>query len=157
MTEKELRRLSRVELLEMLLQMSREQDALKEQLADREAALADRHYKLEQAGSIAEVSAQLNGLFETAQKTADDYVQNARELADRQMEAEKAELAKAKEALAAEQAQLEQTKESLAAERTRLEQAKASFATEQEKLAGEKAALAAEKEQLTQERNGGHE
>ena len=84
MTEKELRRLNRTELLEMLLEQSREIDNLKEQLSRMEEIINRRRILLEKAGSIAEASLQLNGVFEAAQKAADQYVENIQSLSLRQ-------------------------------------------------------------------------
>lgn len=84
MTEKELRRLNRTELLEMLLEQSREIDNLKEQLSRMEEIISRRRILLEKAGSIAEASLQLNGVFEAAQKAADQYVENIQSLSLRQ-------------------------------------------------------------------------
>lgn len=86
MTEKELRKLNRVELLELLLQMSRENEELQTRLKQTEAALAERQLKVGQAGSIAEAALQLSGIFETAQKAADQYLANVQALSARQEE-----------------------------------------------------------------------
>lgn len=86
MTEKELRKLNRVELLELLLQMSRENEELQARLKQTEAALAERQLKVGQAGSIAEAALQLSGIFETAQKAADQYLANVQALSARQEE-----------------------------------------------------------------------
>lgn len=78
MTEKELRRLSRVELLEMLLEQSRELERVKKQLDQANARLEDRRILLEESGSIAEAALKLNGVFEAAQRAADQYLENVR-------------------------------------------------------------------------------
>lgn len=78
MTDKELRKLSRRDLLELLLAQSREQDALKQELAKAREELAKRQICLEQAGSIAEAALRLNGVFEAAQAAADQYLESTR-------------------------------------------------------------------------------
>ncbi len=78
MTDKELRKLSRRDLLELLLAQSREQDALKQELAKAREELAKRQICLEQAGSIAEAALRLNGVFEAAQAAADQYLESIR-------------------------------------------------------------------------------
>lgn len=78
MTDKELRKLSRRDLLELLLAQSREQDALKQELAKAKEELAKRQICLEQAGSIAEAALRLNGVFEAAQAAADQYLESIR-------------------------------------------------------------------------------
>ena len=76
MTEKELRKLGRAELLELLLEQAREFEALEQRLNAAEAALQSQQLQLETCGSIAEASLKLNGVFEAAQKAAEQYQQN---------------------------------------------------------------------------------
>ena len=129
MTEKELHRLGRKDLLQLLVTQGREaltlqeeldgchtknaeldatltrlkdkldeKDALIEKLKGRldqkdarirelEEEMAEwkksRRIELEKAGSIAEASLRLNGVFEAAQKAADQYLENIRQHADR--------------------------------------------------------------------------
>lgn len=73
MTDKELKKLNRNDLLQMLLDQGRELRDLKEKYAAAEAALADRTIRLDQAGSIAEAALQLNGVFEAAQEACRQY------------------------------------------------------------------------------------
>jgi transposase-like protein len=82
MTDKELKRLKRTELLEMLLNMRRENDSLRQELEEAKKKLEDRMILTEKAGSIAEAALQLNLVFETAQKAADQYLMNVRRLSD---------------------------------------------------------------------------
>ena len=84
MTDKELKRLSRAELLELLLESNRENDRLREQLEKAKALLASRVIEIENAGSIAEAALALNGVFEAAQKAADQYLENVRRLSGEQ-------------------------------------------------------------------------
>ena len=83
MTEKELMKLKRSELLEIMLAQSREIDSLREELAQTKKKLADKRIKIKEAGSIAEASLQLTRIFEEAQKAADLYVENVRRRANR--------------------------------------------------------------------------
>lgn len=76
--EKELRHLSRIDLLEMLLKKSREVDLLKRELEETRSELHDRQIKINRAGSIAEAALKLNEVFEAAQKAADQYLENIR-------------------------------------------------------------------------------
>ena len=73
MTEKELRRLSRMDLLEMLLEQSREVERLQKELETVKNQLSDRRIMEQEAGSIAEASLKLNKVFEAAQQAADQY------------------------------------------------------------------------------------
>ncbi len=83
MTEKELRRLSRADLLEMLVDQSVELETVKKKLAAAEEALASRVIEINSAGSIAEAALRLNGVFEAAQAACDQYVQNINLLNER--------------------------------------------------------------------------
>lgn len=74
MTDEELRRLKRPELLELLVAQEKETAALREKLAKAEQALADRRIQLEEAGDIAQAALQLNGVFEAAQAAAAQYL-----------------------------------------------------------------------------------
>ena len=78
MTEKELRRLSRMDLLEMLLEQSREVERLQKELETVNNQLSDRRIMEQEAGSIAEASLKLNKVFEAAQQAADQYLENIR-------------------------------------------------------------------------------
>ena len=82
MTEKELRRLSRADLLEMLIDQSVELETVKKKAAAEEA-LASRVIEINSAGSIAEAALRLNGVFEAAQAACDQYVQNINLLNER--------------------------------------------------------------------------
>ena len=82
MTEQELRKLNRTELLELLLEAMRENELLKAQLAEANQKLADRTIVAAKAGSIAQAALQLNGVFEAAQHAAEQYVENVKRLAD---------------------------------------------------------------------------
>ena len=86
MTERELRKLSRTDLLELLLAQRKENEQLRCILDETQAQLADRTIKMESAGSIAEASLQLSGIFEAAQNSYQFYIDNVKLLTDRQME-----------------------------------------------------------------------
>ena len=81
MTDRELRKLSRAELLELLLEESRENERLRAQLQEMNEKLADRAIRIERAGSIAEAALQLNGVFQAAEEAAAQYLENVRRLA----------------------------------------------------------------------------
>ena len=78
MTDKELRRLRRDELLEILLGQQKEIDRLTTALAEAEKKLADREITIMNAGSIAEASLALTNVFAEAQRAADLYIENIR-------------------------------------------------------------------------------
>ena len=84
MTANELKKLSRVDLLEMLLDQSKRVEELEEKLREAEEALFSKEIKIENAGSIAEASLQLSGIFEAAQLACQQYTDNLQNLSARQ-------------------------------------------------------------------------
>lgn len=82
MTEKELRRLSRRELLEMLITRTIENERLTEELQQARKELSDREFIQERAGSMAEAALQLNGVFEAADRAAREYLETIRRMAE---------------------------------------------------------------------------
>jgi len=86
MTEKELKKLSRTDLLEMLIEQSKEIERLQKIIKKNEEELQNKKLMLNEAGSIAEASLKVNQVFENAQKAADQYLANVCELKERQSE-----------------------------------------------------------------------
>ena len=84
MTDKELRKLNRSDLLEILLEQSREIDRLNALVAQMQEQLDSRQLLLDNAGSIAEASLQVSHVFEAAQQAAEQYLENIRTLSIRQ-------------------------------------------------------------------------
>lgn len=84
MTEKELAQLKRTDLLELLLEQSKEVELLKSQLEEANKELKNRQIKIEEAGSIAEAALQVNGVFEAAQEAAYQYLENIKNLSRKQ-------------------------------------------------------------------------
>lgn len=84
MTERELRKLSRADLLELLLEQLKENERLCGDLEAAQKQLADRKVLLEKAGSIAEASLQLNGVFQAAQAACAQYIENIERLSAQQ-------------------------------------------------------------------------
>lgn len=99
MTDNEIKKLSRAELLEILIEQTKEREVEKKQLLELQGKLMSREIKISQAGSIAEASMQLNGVFEAAQEAAKQYLENIERLdLDRQVECEKAKKEASQEA-----------------------------------------------------------
>ena len=86
MTDQELKKLHRSDLLELLIAQEKENEQLRSQVAQLKARLEDRTIALEQAGSIAEASLQINGVFQAAQDAAAQYLENIQRLSGRQEE-----------------------------------------------------------------------
>ena len=84
MTDKELRRLSRSELLEMLIAQMKENAALQSRLELAEARLNDRQIAVEKAGTLAEASLSLNGVFQAAEAAAQQYLENIERMSGQQ-------------------------------------------------------------------------
>lgn len=84
MTDRELRKLSRADLLELLLEQLKENEQLRGELEAAQKQLADRKILLENAGSIAEASLQLNGVFQAAQAACAQYIENIERMSVRQ-------------------------------------------------------------------------
>lgn len=92
MTDKEFRRLRRPQLIEIVYELQAEQkklidekealqkqfeqekETLLHQFEQEKAELSQKLAMIENAGSIAEAAAALSGIFEKAQKTADEYI-----------------------------------------------------------------------------------
>jgi len=80
MTGKELKKLSRAELLELLLEQVEENEKLRQKNEELEKKLEDRVIKITEAGSIAEAALKLNNVFEAAEAAAKQYLDSLKEL-----------------------------------------------------------------------------
>lgn len=74
MTDKELRKLSRAELLEMLINQVAENEALRAKLAGAEARLDSRMLEIQDVGTMAEAAMRLNAVFAAADAAAKQYL-----------------------------------------------------------------------------------
>lgn len=81
MTEKDLKKLNRYQLLELLIIQTERANKLEKNLEEIQEKLDSREVQLTVMGSIAEASMQLSGVFEAAQNAADIYLNAARERA----------------------------------------------------------------------------
>ncbi len=84
--EKELKKLSRRELVDIIYQMKKNEQQKQEEIAALEEALQEKRIRLSEAGSVAEAAAEITQIFSAAQKTADLYLQ---EIAAMKEDAEK--------------------------------------------------------------------
>ena len=84
MTEEELKKLSRAELLELLVYQTKKVEDLQDELDEANRRLANRRIMLRNAGSIAEASLEINEVFRAAQAAADQYLENVKRNAARQ-------------------------------------------------------------------------
>ena len=74
MTEKELRKLNRRELVDIIFQLKKNEQKLQEENAALQQALQDRRIRVSEAGSIAEAATSITNVFAIAQMTADLYL-----------------------------------------------------------------------------------
>lgn len=107
MTEKDLKKLNRYQLLELLIAQTDRAEKLQAKLDTAEAQLANKELHISSLGSIAEASLQLKGVFQAAQDAADMYIDAAKMHAD---EIEENAHKKAAEILAQAQAQARRIK-----------------------------------------------
>ena len=82
MTEKDLKKLNRYQLLELLIIQTERSDELQKKLDEAERMLNERNLSMSSLGSVAEASLQLSGIFKAAQDAADIYLEEAKKRAD---------------------------------------------------------------------------
>lgn len=75
MVSKELKKLSRRELVDIIYQMKKNEQLLQDEIASLQEALQDRRIHLSTAGSIAEAAISVANVFSSAQTAADLYLQ----------------------------------------------------------------------------------
>ncbi|WP_369695308.1 hypothetical protein, partial [Streptococcus merionis] len=80
---KTIKRLKKVEMLEIMSKQAEEIDRLRQRIDELESQLADKQVKLAEVGSIAEASLRLTNIFEEAQTAADIYLENIRRQGER--------------------------------------------------------------------------
>ncbi len=88
MADRELRKLSRLELIDLIYQLRQENDELEQRLSETSKHLEEKAIVLKESGSIAEAALALNGVFDTAQRAADQYllsVKSAHENTEKQI------------------------------------------------------------------------
>ena len=86
MTDRELRKASRRELLQLLVEEKRENDMLRDQLQQLRQQLDKRQLQLDQSGTLAEAALKLSGIFDAAESACQYYTENIRTLSARQEE-----------------------------------------------------------------------
>lgn len=83
MTEKELKKLSRREILELLMIQTQRAEELEKMTADLKKQLSENRVFSKSPGNIAQTALQLNGVFESAQAAADLYINNIESCSER--------------------------------------------------------------------------
>ena len=74
MISKELKKLTRRELVDVIYQLKKNEEQMQEKITALETELKDRRIHLSAAGSIAEAAMDITGVFSVAQSTADLYL-----------------------------------------------------------------------------------
>lgn len=74
MTDKEFKRLSRAQLIEIIYQLQLQLDGLTERNQALEDALADKRLRISNAGNLAEAALEINDCFRSAQNAAEQYL-----------------------------------------------------------------------------------
>ena len=82
MTDKEFKRLSRAQLIEIIYQLQLQVDELDRRNKTLEKALADKRLRMENAGNIAEAALVVNECFRSAQNAADQYLAEIKAIYD---------------------------------------------------------------------------
>ena len=75
MVSKELKRLSRRELVDIIYQLKKNEQELQDQISSLQESLQERRIRMSVAGSIAEAATDITNIFAAAQRTADLYLQ----------------------------------------------------------------------------------
>lgn len=87
MISKELKRLSRRELVDIIYQLKKNEQEMQEEIESLKTELQDKRIRISTAGSIADAAMSVTNVFSTAQMTADIYLREIscmREDADRE-------------------------------------------------------------------------
>ena len=82
MTDKEFKRLSRAQLIDIIYQLQLQVDKLSEQKQKLEVALADKQLRISSVGSIADAALEINDCFRSAQRAAEQYLNEIEKLRD---------------------------------------------------------------------------
>lgn len=85
MTEKELHKLRREDLLDMLIRQSEDYACLTEELAKAKEELAKRALAMENAGTLADAAFALNGVYHAADEACSQYVESIRQMHEQQL------------------------------------------------------------------------
>ena len=78
MTDKEFKRLTRSQLIDIIYQLQIKQKELEEETGKLKAELADKRIRLHQAGNIAEASLAIHNVMQAAQDAAEQYLEEIR-------------------------------------------------------------------------------
>lgn len=86
MTDKELRRLNRADMMQMILDLTRENESLRDELRTTKAELEKREIEISESGTLAEAALKLSGIFEAADVACMLYAENMRKRSNKKTE-----------------------------------------------------------------------
>lgn len=86
MTDRQLRKASRTDLLKLLLEQRKEMETLRCQIEQLQEQLQQRQITIDQSGTLAEAALKLSGIFDAAETACQYYTENIRGLSGRQEE-----------------------------------------------------------------------
>ena len=98
MTDKEFKRLSRSQLIDIIYELQLKQEELAAENERLSKALADKRLRISQVGNLAEAALEIHNVMQTAQEAAEHYLEEVRLRADNE---EQLILSEAKEKAAA--------------------------------------------------------
>ena len=78
--------LSKNEMMMVMNDQEQEIERLKAKVSELQATIDNYEIKVEEAGTLAEASAQINNLFEAAQATVETYIENMKKRAEKSEE-----------------------------------------------------------------------
>ena len=99
MTDKEFKRLSRAQLIDIIYKLQLELDKVNEEKQELESKLADKRLRLQSSGNIAEAALEINDCFRSAQNAAEQYLNEIKAIRE-ETEAERQRILKEAQAQA---------------------------------------------------------
>lgn len=82
MTDKEFKRLTRAQLIEIIYKLQIQADELNERNKELENALADKRLRMDKVGDLAEAALEINDCFRNAQNAAEQYLKEIKTMRD---------------------------------------------------------------------------
>lgn len=82
MKDKKLMHMKRADLIEIIYQLQKSEEALKSEIADLKSQIENHRINIERSGSVAEAALRLSGIFEAAQTAADLYLEEIKARAE---------------------------------------------------------------------------
>ena len=80
MTDKEFKKLSRAQLIDIIYQLQLQIDELNEKNKELEEALEDKRIRMKDVGNIAEAALKINDCFQSAQNAAEQYLNEIKDM-----------------------------------------------------------------------------